>query len=225
MSKYWENYWNSINGGNKQKSVGRTKFGNPVNQNDFQRELVYIDENLKLNGNDVLIDLCAGNGLITKEFFDKVEKVYAIDFSLPLLKDFEVDSPKVEVICQDINQFDFSQINFNKLIWYFSIQHFNYSEVLIILKKILDNIQDVVVVYIVDVPDINKKWEFYSKKEYKSFYFNKLLNNEDHIGTWFQREFFQSSLSFLGYSGKFKILDKPKEHFNSSYRFDIVINT
>lgn len=224
MSKYWENYWNSIDGGNLQQSVGRTKFGRPINERDFQKELLFLKEHLKLGPSDTLVDLCAGNGLITKEVCGSVRKVYAIDFSEPLLNDFVVNSNKINLMCHDINNFDFSKIQFNKLIWYFSIQHFSYSEVINIIKNILDNISLGGIVYIGDIPDINKKWEFYSEPEYKKFFFDKLLNNEEHIGTCFQRDFFKFLLNYLGYHGKYEILDKPEEHFNNAYRFDLLIS-
>ena len=223
MSKYWEKYWKSIDSTKNQESIGRTKFGKVIKDKDFQSEIDFIAERLELKTNDVLVDLCAGNGLVTNKLLEYVSRVVAIDYSKPLLDNFVNRSLNITKICQNVKEFDFSELRYSKLVWYFSIQHFSYSEVTIILKRMLKGLSSGGKIYIGDIPDYDKIWEFYSKPEYKAFYFEKLLRSEEHIGTWFERDFFVHLLDFLGYNSKFEIINKPENHFNSSSRFDLLI--
>lgn len=223
MSEYWENYWNKVDGSNQQSSVGRTKFGAPVEEHKFKEELNFVENHLRLNKKDTLIDLCAGNGMLSSYLINNVSNIIAIDYSKPLLENFAVESANLKKVCANVKELDFGKYKYSKLIWYFSIQHFNEIEVTSILKNILQNLSKGGRVYIGDIPDLNKIWDFYSTEEYKAFYFQKLLDGQEHIGTWFEQDFFKNLLFFLGFENKFKIIEKPSTHFNSSYRFDLLI--
>ncbi|MAY82593.1 MAG: hypothetical protein CMP59_00505 [Flavobacteriales bacterium] len=223
MSKYWANYWNQIDASKKQVSVGRTKFGLPVEEVLFARELADIKKHLRLEKEDVVLDLCAGNGLITEDIHNYVKKVIAIDYSKPLLDEFVVSSDNVELQHQDLSKYNFKAVNYNKVVWYFAIQHFSLEHSAQIIRNCLDNLGQGGILFIGDIPDIDKKWEFYSKIDYKKFYFDTLIENRDHIGNWFQKDFFRFLLNYLGYEGQYTILEKPDYHFNNGVRFDLLV--
>ncbi|MCI5055372.1 methyltransferase domain-containing protein [Phaeodactylibacter sp.] len=223
MSEYWKSYWKNVHITDPQITVGRTKFGDPVSAKAFSKEITFINKKLKVSDKENLLDLCAGNGLISDFFAPLVNQVTAVDISEVLLENFISRMPNIEKICQDLNEFDFRKYHYHKVIWHFSIQHFSLSNSVQIIKKCLDNIQEGGVFYIGDVPDLDKKWQFYSLPEYRSFYFDKLINGQDHIGTWFQKSFFIHLLDYLGYKDRYEIISKPEFHFNSGYRFDLLI--
>lgn len=223
MSSYWEYHWKNISISDPQTTVARTKFGSPVSPEDFMQEMNSIIEKLELSEKDNIIDLCAGNGLLSGYFAPLVKEVISVDISQKLLDNFVSKESNVKKICQDLNEFDFAPHLYNKVVWHFAIQHFDLSSSAQIIKRCLENLQEGGRFYIGDIPDLDKKWTFYSAPEYKAFYFEKIIDGLDHVGTWFQKDFFIHLLEFLGYKEKFKIIEKPKFHFNSGYRFDVLI--
>jgi len=223
MSDFWENYWKNIQISEPQITVGRTKFGCPVSNKTFRKEMDFIKGKLNIAKNDHTLDLCSGNGIVANFFAPLVSQVIAIDISQKLLNNFISKETNIRKICQNLNTLDFNELFYDKVIWYFAIQHFDLKSTAQIVKGCLDNLQLNGMFYIGDIPDLDKKWAFYSKPEYKAFYYNKIIRGEDHIGTWFQKEFFIHLLKHLGYKDKFEIIEKPEYHFNSAYRFDILI--
>ncbi len=208
MSDYWINYWKKVNISDSQTTIGRTKFGKPVSLASFEKEVKYIISKLNLTKNDFVLDICAGNGLVSQYLAPLVKKVIAVDISQKLLDNFIPPDENIEKICQNLTFFDFTKPSYNKVVWYFSIQYFSLSEAVRIIKDCLNSLDLGGKFYISDIPDIDQKWNFYSKAEYKSFYFEKLYNKEDHVGTWYKKEFFIYLLKHLGYKNNFQIIEK-----------------
>ena len=73
MSEYWKSYWKNVHITDPQITVGRTKFGDPVSAKAFSKEITFINKKLKVSDKENLLDLCAGNGLIS-DFFCTTSK-------------------------------------------------------------------------------------------------------------------------------------------------------
>ncbi len=61
--------------------TGHTVGGVPMSEDALDRLLDPIRDALALSLDDVLLDLCCGNGYLTRRFAENVAKVVAIDFS------------------------------------------------------------------------------------------------------------------------------------------------
>ena len=88
---YWYKFWQKyrlveINNENDLLyQVGRTINKKPISKEESDLYVQDIKNKLKLNGNDVLLDLACGNGIITYELSNYVKKVIGVDFSNPLI--------------------------------------------------------------------------------------------------------------------------------------------
>ena len=78
---FWELYPRRAHDNDLLKQVGRTVHGKPISSLQFSTMLGDIFNLLELDRNDVVLDLCCGNGVITKEVAKKCKHVVGIDFS------------------------------------------------------------------------------------------------------------------------------------------------
>lgn len=227
MSEYWKRYWatnNIIKRKNPQAQVGRTINKIPVSQPIWEYTLEFISSKIKLNKNDVILDLCAGNGLIAIPFSVKCKSVTAVDISKPLLNRINTDIYKnIIKIKSDILSIDFPDKSFNKVILYFALQHFNEKESLIIFKKVYNWLTDKGVFYIGDVPDADKIWQYFNTKDREKAYFESIIDERPIIGSWFTKEFIIKAALHLNYSSV-KIVKQPVNLVNSHYRFDVILH-
>ncbi len=223
MSDYWQQYWNrKTNSSNPQIQVGRTKYGEPISEGQLNREIESLIRTIGIEANDIVIDLCCGNGSITRIIAEKARRILAVDYSKPLLDLAPKNLPNVEFFYSDARKFNFNEFNFNKLIWLFSIQHFTLKESAVILKKAIKSIPKGGRILIADVPDMTKKFDFFEGEEAVTFYFDKLTSFGCPIGTWYDQNWF-ISLGFWLKASKVEIIQKPNFHFNHQYRFDVII--
>ena len=81
---YWTTYWTThqiIENEHPHCQVGRTVNKIPIDQQKWEFHLNQIEQILNLNSSDTLLDLCAGNGLITMPLSLKCQSVTAVDIS------------------------------------------------------------------------------------------------------------------------------------------------
>lgn len=67
--------------------VGKTVGGRPIAAEVFARMLARVRTALSLTADDVLVDLCCGNGLLSFELAADVREVVAVDFAAHLIGD------------------------------------------------------------------------------------------------------------------------------------------
>lgn len=224
--EYWKEHWESdprLSSDNPFYQVGRTQRKKPISPEDWARSLKFIEQYLLPNDQDVLIDLCCGNGLLSDYFCNLVSEIIAIDYSKRLLDVFVAkERSNVHTLQRDVKKLSFEDLSFNKVLFHFAAQHFSEGEILRILQRIKKSIAPGGLIYIGEIPDVDRKWNFYSTKEYKDAYFDGLIKDEPIIGTWYKKEFFEYAAESLGFTG-IKILDQPKFMLNQNHRFDVLI--
>lgn len=226
QTAFWKKYWASqerTSHLNSFNQVGRTIKQQPPNQKAWGKTLTFVRKKMEVTSKDTLVDICCGNGILSLFFSDYVKEIFAIDYSKPLLDSFVAkDKPNVSLIFNDINTFDFNNIQYNKVIFYFSIQHFTETEVVKLLRKLKDSISENGVIYIGDIPDVNLKWDFFCTTSYKADFFSALEKNESIIGNWFQKDFFINASNYLGFK-ECTIIKQPEYMFFHKYRFDVLL--
>jgi ubiquinone/menaquinone biosynthesis C-methylase UbiE len=138
-TNYWTQFWNKseiLNSKNSQGQIGRTINKEPIPDDLWQETLSFILRELDLEKDDLVLDLCAGNGLLSLPMSKQVTHVTAVDFSERLIHQLKSQNiPNIKTIAEDVNEVDFDADNFSKIIFYFSIQHFNFKDVVIIFEK------------------------------------------------------------------------------------------
>jgi ubiquinone/menaquinone biosynthesis C-methylase UbiE len=223
---FWKKYWTNSDitkRVNLQAQVGRTINRQPIDDSLWDLTLEYIKNQLELGEDDEILDLCGGNGLISIPFSLICKSVILADISETLLNQIDTYVHKnITAIHSDILTLSFTDESFDKVIFYFAIQHFDEKEVLSILQKVFKWLRKGGSFYIGDIPDMLKIWSFYNTKERKRAYFNSILDDKPIIGTWFTKDFLIKAGDFLNYSDC-KTLNQPSYQINSHYRFDMIL--
>jgi len=222
---YWYNYYNNysiVGNQDLQKNVGRTKNGQSIKSSVWKQTVNYIKEIAVLNEEDVLLELCCGNGQIIGYLADYCKSAIGVDFSNQLLKQLNNNFPKVTTLNKDVLELEFEPEKFNSIIFYFSIQHFTERESLLIIKKAIDWLKVGGTLLIGDIPNELKKWDYINKPQYQKDYLQRVLANEPMIGNWFNPGFFRALTSiFTNIESTLK--PQPSYQINSAYRYDVLI--
>lgn len=223
-SDYWRDHWQThskLESLDPQIQVARTKFGIPIANNEWNRTCEYIISQMQLHPNDTVLDLCCGNGLLSAYLIEYVSKIYSIDYSSKLLDNFVINDDRIIKVLSDVLNYDFHLHDFDSAVLYFAAQHFNESDLIFIADKIYKNMRDNGVFLIGDIPDINRKWDFFYKKEFRSFYFSNLEKRKPAVGTWYEKKFFEYLAEHIGFSNVI-VQDQPEFMINSNHRFDVL---
>tara|TARA_B110001469_G_scaffold117373_1_gene123300 strand:- start:17357 stop:18046 length:690 start_codon:yes stop_codon:yes gene_type:complete len=226
-AEYWKHHWESdsrLCSDDPFFQVGRTRHKKPISKEDWIRSLDFIGSRLDPSGNDVLIDLCCGNGLLSGHFSDLVSRVIAIDFSERLLDAFVAkDRSNISILRRNVKTLSFEEFSYNKVLFHFAAQHFTEEEIIRVLDRIRKTIAPGGMIYIGEIPDQDRKWNFYSNEKYRRTYFNELINGEPAIGTWYKKDFFTYAAETLGFKS-IEIFDQPDFMLNENHRFEVLIS-
>jgi len=228
INNYWPEFWKEhgeiTQGLDEQSQVHRTFKKSPISEDIWKETLLDLKNNITPTLNDNFLELCSGNGLISRYFSNQVDQVTAVDVSEHLLAKIDkVQFENIQTIAQDIRKLTFPPESFDTIIIYAGIQYFSYSEATSLLSNIFGWLKKGGKLYIGDIPDIEKRWHFYSTEEYQTLYFDNLKkNNSDIIGTWFEKEFMSNLSKYIGFESCNLIVQGP-DFIYSDYRFDMIM--
>lgn len=218
--KYWqENY--RLGEKNPHKQVGRTLKGKVASNKKWEISIDEIFKIINLNDEDVVLDLCCGNGLLTKEIAPKCKEITSVDYSKKLLDNFVTNEKNIKKINSNALELNFNKDFFDIIIIYFAIQHFSEKEAIMLIGKCKQWLKNDGLLFIGDIPDLTKKWKFYSNKKYRKNYIDSIINDEPIIGTWFDREFFLSIGEYYNFYNT-EIIEQKDFMINNKNRFDIL---
>ncbi len=221
-NEYWINYWKNndiVNKSGLHEKVGRTIAGKPITNEKWSDVLSDLETQLTLNSKDDLLDIAAGSGAISIPFSNKVHSVIAIDISEKLLSGMEGING-IKTMAADIRTTDFEENQFSKIILYFALQHFTEKETVILFQKIHKWLKPNGFCYIGDIPDEEKKFDFFNSKEREVAYFNSIVKSQPIIGTWFMKDFLKKLGKYSGFK-ETSIIAQPEDYINAHYRFDV----
>lgn len=225
-SDYWTSYWTTnqiIESENPQCQVGRTVNKVPIEQQKWQFHLNEIEQTLHLARSDTLLDLCAGNGLITMPLSLKCKSVTAVDISSALLEKINTRLyPSITVIAADVRKVDLPAETFSKGLMYGALQYFSERDAIGIFDKIYQSMMQGGTFLIGDIPDIDRLFVFYSKPEWVKAYFDSVRTNTPAVGTWFKKEILVGMAKYVGFSDAV-VLSQHPDLINSHYRFDLLL--
>ena len=225
-NNFWTTYWTTdqiIKNENPLCQVGRTVNQIPLDQQKWQFHLNEIERELGLIPSDTLLDLCAGNGLITMPFSLKCHLVTAVDISDTLLAKIDTSKyPSITLIIGDVRNVSLPLEAFSKGVMYFALQYFSERETIGIFETIYQSLKQGGSFLIGDIPDIDRMFVFYSKPEWVKAYFDSVKTNNPVIGTWFKKEILVKMAKYVGFSNT-EIINQHPDMINSHYRFDLLL--
>lgn len=190
-----------------------------------------IAAKLLINRQDIILDVCCGNGLLTKKIADKCKEIHGLDFSKILINTAlkKNAGPNIYYHLDDAINVEkiFPANSFDKIYLYFSFQHLNYSLGFELIKHLSNIIRSDGLLLIGDIPDINRRWIYYSTLRKKILFCLKHIHafirgkGHDSLGWWWDPSTICNKCRDLNL--KCQILKQDKSLPHSHYRFDVLI--
>lgn len=230
----WKTFWNSIDTqqgkdtdySSLMEQVAKTIQKKPISKEQFKKIYEKIVITLSLEKNDVVLDLCCGNGVVTEKVANYVNSIVGVDFSQPLIDVANtIKSDNSDYFCSSVLDDSLVELlgeqKFGKLYMNTGLQHFAEND----FSKLLDNFlmlsDDKSVFFITDIPDKKRLFEFYNTEERQRDYYERLANGTEAIGTWWEREFLIEVATKKGLI--IETQNQSTELHTAHYRFDVMI--
>jgi len=227
MNDFWKKFWvdhaQATSSDSLQHQVLRTINKQPVSDAEFQEILKDIEEKLAIDRNDVILDLCCGNGLITSYLAPKCKKIIGVDFAQDLVRQIDlVRHPNISIVVEDIRKVQFEQETIDKVIIYAGIQYLTEKDTISLFESVLNWMKKNGVCFIGDVPDRSRLWDFFNNDQRQGAYFDALKKDAPLIGAWFESQWLKNLGKHVGFN-KVDILAQPHHLPYSHYRFDVIL--
>jgi ubiquinone/menaquinone biosynthesis C-methylase UbiE len=222
--EYWTQFWKTYGMENtdsdEQTQVLRTLNRKPISKELWDITLMGIEEQVKPNINHSLLDLCCGNGLISRYFSSKCKNIVSVDISDDLVGLIDLSKfTNIETIVSDIRKLSFDKKRFDRVIIYAGIQYFSMEETVEIFEKVHSWLKPGGIFYLGDIPNYDKRWEFYNNSARRKSYFENLKNGIDIVGTWYDPNYFKHLSEYTGFS-RATCLPQQRDLIYSSFRYD-----
>lgn len=226
MNNYWKNHYNLISkqfDGSLLKQVGKTVNGLEISEVQVNLIVENIANILQLTIKDSFVDLCCGNGIITKQLAPLVNDVVGIDFTAGLI-DAAINYnsfQNIKYINSDVLLLNLKYFSgMKKVLMYEALQHFSQKQFAILLNK-LSNLDDGSLVFFASIPNKEKLREYYNTDEKFSFYMQRENQGMPHIGQWWLMD----EIETLAIASGFKVTLIPQEStlYTAYYRFNVLL--
>ncbi|NVN98671.1 MAG: class I SAM-dependent methyltransferase [Geobacteraceae bacterium] len=227
--KDWLDHWHEFPAGMPEaaffEQVGKTVNRKPVPEEFIGTIVSSIRYNLLLEPNDYVLDLCCGNGLLTKIVAEHCLFLTGIDYSDVLIhvaNKYNRPDNVTYVLGDVLNIRSLVSNEINKLYMYEAMQHFTSSMLSQLLDELLFVANDKPLIFFVgSVPDRSKLWKFYNTLWRKLNYYWKSFNKEEAIGTWWEK----GSIASICKKKNLRVhfIDQNPMLHTAHYRFDMLI--
>jgi cyclopropane fatty-acyl-phospholipid synthase-like methyltransferase len=227
----WEAFYAShplsFGGDEYLKQAGHTINGRPISEAQFELLVETMQDLLDLREGDVLLDLCCGNGIFTKELAKRCKRVVGVDFSRPMLEIAErthrpqnVTYHQMNALAVDSNSL-VGSMRFDKVVMCGALQHFSRDQLQRLVGNMVNVTSDGRVIVFLLVPDRRKRWVFYDTPGKRVRHLARQLLGRERMGTWWTPEDFEGTCQRLGLRSSFHDMDARLHP--SRYRFDVRI--
>jgi 2-polyprenyl-3-methyl-5-hydroxy-6-metoxy-1,4-benzoquinol methylase len=226
----WQEHWSSFPARfaptDYLRQVGKTVGGRPIRADQVEWILADIRRGLAPAPGDAVLDLCCGNGLLTRRISDWCARVVGIDYS-PLLLGVAQQhqrSNNLSYVCGSVLDLESLPLpegaRFNKILMYEALQHFEHDELHGLLEAALSLATDDCRLFIGSIPDRERIWCFYDTPRRKLDCVVRRCLGGDAIGSWWDREFLARTCATFGLSCAFR--EQSLGLHTAHYRFDLL---
>lgn len=226
MRSYWENHYDhsSVKYGDELlKQVGKTVNGVDIAEDQVELIVESTASILELNRDDVLIDLCCGNGILTKRLAHRVERVLGVDFSSGLIQEAKRHSHAENIIYLQNDVLGLPNSIFSgkrKVLMYEALQHFSESG-LHSLMQALDGLDPGSTILFGSIPDKRKLRTYYDTDEKYSFFLQREAEGRPHMGMWWTDEDILRITAKTSFEAH--VLPQVPALYTSHYRFNTLL--
>lgn len=229
--KDWKQFWQNyrvveINSKNDLLfQVGKTVEGTIISDKQFKLDVEEIKINLNLQSNDILLDLCCGNGLLSFELSNNVKYVIGLDFSKVYIENARKFCSNEKTDFFDINILDsvqlkniLSKYKITKVLMNDCLAYFNPKSIDTIIKLLAEYDVEILITSILDK---NKIWSFYDSLNRKLEYLIDVwfLKQKSGLGYWWQKSQIEKLAKENGFHPVF--FNHHKINHTAHYRFNV----
>ncbi|PCJ82904.1 MAG: hypothetical protein COA57_12655 [Flavobacteriales bacterium] len=222
----WKKYWDN-NAANDDPFVQVERYikNEPLDTKTISEISAYIINTLKIQLHETVLDICCGNGLLTKLLSQHCQHIYGFDFSGAQIENAKANN-NAENITYEVADALLSSKQFvqkaDKILLYFSFQYFDTfrkgKKVITEAAKLLNNGG---MMLIGDIPAKEHLWKFYKTPKDKMRYLKNNVLNKNPMGKFWSKEELDKICDKLNLDG---IYLQQSDHLPySSYRFDYLI--
>ncbi len=204
--------------------VMRTVNGKPVAEEQIQLIVDFVVTTLNLNNEDLLLDLCCGNGALTDRFFNYCAGGVGIDFSEPLIniaiKRFRKNNQR-EYTLSDVEEFlnhGKSANQFTKAVCYGSFMYLPEKKALNTLKLLGEKFGTIEKILIGNLPDKDKFQAFNKSRGIKHHITD---DPAEPFGIWRTKKEFSEMATMTGWKVTFS--EMPENFYSAGYRYDAIL--
>jgi SAM-dependent methyltransferase len=211
-----------------QSQVMRTPHGKPVGEDQVALIVAGIKKNLDLKPNDVLLDLCCGNGAITDRIFASCQGGVGVDFTAYLIevakKNFEQPPACTFHVADALDYVETADEceRFTKVMCYGAFQCLLESKaigLLVALERRFPNVQRVL---LGNLPDLDCAGIFWRQDVgSEPWPLDQLRRHDTPFGTWRTAPEIKQLTTLCGWDTA--ISRMPPPYFCAHYRFDAVL--
>lgn len=225
-SEYWKNHFNAQAErfpASPLKQVDRTINGVELDSSQMDLTIDSIRQALSLGENDRVVDLCCGNGVITREIAKSVQYITGIDFSDVLIENANKYSVGYNIKYVTANVAELQPdifVGANKVYMRDSVQFFTSDQLLGLLHS-LSRAPSVAYIYIAGVPDAELLEKYYDSESKMAFYREREKSGKPHIGNWWSHTDMQSLVEASGLNVRF--ISQHPALCSSYYRYDCLV--
>jgi len=204
--------------------VRRSTRGRPVDERQIDMIVESVVAGLALQPDDLLLDLCCGNGALTDLVFQRCRGGVGVDFSEYLIsvakRRFERATERLYEYAE-VRKFVATAADpgFTKVLCYGSFAYFDDQSAADILIDVRNRFARVERFAIGNMPDRARIREFYYEGEYVEGVEN---DDESWIGVWRTEEEFARLAAAAGWATRFQHM--PPEFFAAHYRYDAILS-
>jgi SAM-dependent methyltransferase len=211
--------------------VGKTVNQRPISEAAFQLSIDLVRRGLELSPSDKLLELCCGNGLMTRRLAPLVSEIRAVDFAEHLVANARRFAPaeNVTYVCADaiayLNDVALTKDYIpSKILLGDALCYFEPDELAVMLGATRQLTSDNFTFMATGIPCHELKWNFYNTPERVQRYEeNQTLpdNTNDGIGRWWRKEELKDVARQLNL--RCVVINQPPEL--SAFRIDAVLET
>ena len=226
MNNYWKSYYDLSSrqfDDSLLKQVGKTVNGQEIPELQLKLMVENVANVLRLNSKDFVVDLCCGNGLLTRKLAPLVKEVVGVDFTAGL-----IDTAKrynsyhnIEYVNLDVLSLDHKYfLGLKKFLMYEALQHFSAEQFASLLDE-LSNLGTDSLVFFGSIPNKEKLSVYYDTEEKHAFYMQRENEGRPHIGRWWLMDEIERLASIRGFKAIF--LSQEPKLYTAYYRFDVLL--
>jgi cyclopropane fatty-acyl-phospholipid synthase-like methyltransferase len=210
--------------------VGKTVGGRPISAEQFESLLQDCRRALDLRESDTLLDLCAGNGVITCELASHVAWAVGIDFSTPYIENAQKHKARANLryVVHDVADLENCDVlkthpPISRVLCYDALAYLKPAQVERMIEYVAARGTPQVRLLLGNVLDKARIWSFFNTWPRKLNYVLRVqfLGREFGLGRWWTRSELVAMAGRHGFDCEFR--EQSSILNTAHYRFDVLL--